>query len=582
VNTLKNIAGSAGANYDQDNQILIKRVTVLIDEASKSGRKFEFSPFRLDSDRRRLLRDDKVVQLGNIPYRILKLLLTHRDKLVPYEAIWKEIWLKSPDRSKDLRSEMNQVNQHILVLRKALGEDFGKCIVNIPGTGYRFSDDEYKQLLGAANRTGISSGRGEIVHESLFHRKTDFKPRIYCADMTQLIAADAYISGLATGRTEPMAASAFEYLTTILCNDTVVFFEKPKVLTLRNPVIRAWHDASLESQKETLKPLAAAVDPSVRHKVMAGAFARFAKGDRYLQTSGFTNAQILAGWTRYQLSDETLQEQYWSTNTVDEMLAALEGFSQAQNLVKGNKDEIREILSRDSIVLSEASRSRWGNRPALDFYLAWSYWSFLKGYRYALKIPDRGIYVCHWLREDACVEGVPFTTVGEKTKFLEGLFPWGIVLTELVTFPGLATSADDIYNIIMKLREYTRSQCRHLAPLAENVTERLDELWRNTRAFLRGALAHIAPPGWERHFKGTQIEQKTLAQLASGPLGLVNDWAELRKALELAIPQTEQPGKKTNITQTLMRIDRYRETANHFVARYRTRFERFWNEHGWI
>ena len=60
---------------------------------------------------------------------------------------------------------------------------------------------------------------------------------IYCVDMTQLIAAGSHIAlpgtvkhlGLRLG-TDPKAAASLECLATILCNDTLVHFQPPKVL----------------------------------------------------------------------------------------------------------------------------------------------------------------------------------------------------------------------------------------------------------------------------------------------------------------------------------------------------------------
>ena len=52
------------------------------------------------------------------------------------------------------------------------------------------------------------------------------------------------------------------------------------------------------------------------------------------------------------------------------------------------------------------------------------YWGFVKGYRYVLDLPKDPIYVCHWLREDACLQGVNVSDAQYDPTF-KRLFPWG-------------------------------------------------------------------------------------------------------------------------------------------------------------
>lgn len=191
---------------------------------------------------------------------------------------------------------------------------------------------------------------------------------VYCADLTQLIAADAHIAKLTTGRTEPLAASAFEYLTTILCNDTLIYFETPKVLTLRTPVIRAWQKAALLSQPKDIPKLPVPVaERSDKHEVISKAFSELVRGQRYLVTSGLTNAQLLSGWTQYQLDDEDLQQQYWSVNKVDEMLGALDAFWNTKGLPTGTQEEIKRTLSTAPVMLSDIAVRTGGNaRPSIS------------------------------------------------------------------------------------------------------------------------------------------------------------------------------------------------------------------------
>lgn len=214
--------------------------------------------------------------------------------------------------------------------------------------------------------------------------------------------------------------------------------------------------------------------------------------------------------------------------------------------------------------------------------MAWGYWNFLKGYRYVLKIPARAAYVCHWLREDVCTEDVPYVTVAGNHDLLKGLFPWGAVLAELATWPDIVHSPGEIYTIIMKLREYTKRNLHRLTPLEDDTLSRLDVLRRNAVDFLQAALALIGPPGWERHIKGKRIEEAVDTLLALGPLGLNPQWKELRKPFEIVMAAPDHRKKTPSRAETVIRIDRYREEAHHFVLCYQDKFEEFWQERGWI
>ncbi len=548
--------------------------------------KYSFGPFRLDVEKNLLLRDNEPVELSELKCRILRVLLDYQDEeVVTYEIFWKKVWNETHERSKDLRPHKHKVTVHIGNIKKVLGK-YGEGIVPVGRRGYRFRvsnsrKDETFSIIrsevppvvqdgGAASRTFVSNA-----------------PRlaapIYCADLTQLIAADAYIAKLTTGRTEPLAASAFEYLTTILCNDTFIYFETPKILTLRTPVMRAWQKAALLSQPKDISKLPVPVsERSDKHEIISKVFSDLVKGRRYLKTSGLTNAQLLSGWTQYQLDDDDLQRQYWSVNTVDEMLAALDAFLSAKSLPKGEQQEVKRTLSKAPVRLSEIAREHWGNRPVLDFQMAWGYWNFVKGYRYVLKIPDRGAYVCHWVREDVCTKGVSFTAVRGDNNLLKGLFPWGAILSELVTWPDLVHSPEEIFSIIMKLREYTKRNFHQLTALEDDALSRTDMLRRNAVAFLQAALASIAPPGWERHINDKRLEEAVDTQLALAPLGLSPKWEELRKPFGILMSLTDCSTTSPSRIEAVIRIDRYREHSHHFVLRHKEKLERFWMDRGWL
>src|SRR6185369_12183238 len=94
---------------------------------------YEFGPFRLDSERGLLLRNDQPVPLTQKSFEILLVLIENREDTVSKDVLLKRVW---PDTFVD---EAN-LTQHISVLRKALGEtpQDRRFIVTVPGRGYRF------------------------------------------------------------------------------------------------------------------------------------------------------------------------------------------------------------------------------------------------------------------------------------------------------------------------------------------------------------------------------------------------------------------------------------------------------------
>jgi len=74
-----------------------------------------------------ILRGDETIKLTKKEWRLLQLLLDHRERVVPYEVIEQRVWPDIPPTSLAIRSQVKN-------LRKKLGVDL---IVNISGVGYR-------------------------------------------------------------------------------------------------------------------------------------------------------------------------------------------------------------------------------------------------------------------------------------------------------------------------------------------------------------------------------------------------------------------------------------------------------------
>ena len=103
---------------------------------SKEAKRFyEFGPFRVDPDKRLLLRDSQPVPLQPKAFETLLVLVQHSEKVVLKDDLMKSVW-------PDTFVEESNLAQNIFVLRKTLGDSVGehRYIVTVPGRGYRFTE----------------------------------------------------------------------------------------------------------------------------------------------------------------------------------------------------------------------------------------------------------------------------------------------------------------------------------------------------------------------------------------------------------------------------------------------------------
>jgi DNA-binding winged helix-turn-helix (wHTH) protein/Tol biopolymer transport system component len=94
---------------------------------------YEFGPFRLDLRRRQLLRGDEVVPLTPKAFDLLRVLVTHADRVIEKDELMKRVW-------PDSYVGEDSLTQNVAVLRKVLGDasDSPKYIATIHKHGYRF------------------------------------------------------------------------------------------------------------------------------------------------------------------------------------------------------------------------------------------------------------------------------------------------------------------------------------------------------------------------------------------------------------------------------------------------------------
>lgn len=158
---------------------------------------YEFGEFRLDAEKRLLLRGDgEPVPLTPKVFDTLLYLLQHRGTVIDKDQFMREIWT-------DTIVEENNLNKNISTLRHILGEKPGehRFIVTVPGKGYKFVSDVeeicYAEKLEEssavpdglnANKFQISDYKFQDEHLKIEGRLRHFKIPLSAA-LALLIAA---------------------------------------------------------------------------------------------------------------------------------------------------------------------------------------------------------------------------------------------------------------------------------------------------------------------------------------------------------------------------------------------------------
>jgi DNA-binding winged helix-turn-helix (wHTH) protein/Tol biopolymer transport system component len=129
---------------------------------------YEFGPFRVDPDKRLLLRDNNPIPLQPKAFETLLVLVQHCEAVVLKDDLMKSVW-------PDTFVEESNLAQNIFVLRKTLGDTAGdhRYIVTIPGRGYRFT--EKVRLVPETDDILLRSVTRIVVEEET-EPETDFLP----------------------------------------------------------------------------------------------------------------------------------------------------------------------------------------------------------------------------------------------------------------------------------------------------------------------------------------------------------------------------------------------------------------------
>jgi two-component system KDP operon response regulator KdpE len=119
---------------------LLARIRALL-RRSNLGRvaetNFKFGPIQVDLERSRVLRNGQVVKLTAMEFKLLRMLVMHRDKVLTHHHILSELW------GPRAVSNTNYLRIYMMHLRRKLGGDVDSAghFQTESGVGYRFVSD---------------------------------------------------------------------------------------------------------------------------------------------------------------------------------------------------------------------------------------------------------------------------------------------------------------------------------------------------------------------------------------------------------------------------------------------------------
>jgi len=170
-----------------------------------------FGPFRIDLERRELMRDGARVQLGSRALDILCVLASANGDVVSKDELMTRVW-------SGLVVEENNIQVHISALRKALddGKNGNSYLITVPGRGYRLIG-----LQTAAPDASSASVAAKNPAGSLKPSIAVFPFRNMSGDVEQEYFADGMVDEIVTG------LSRIKWLSVVSRNSTMIYKNTP-------------------------------------------------------------------------------------------------------------------------------------------------------------------------------------------------------------------------------------------------------------------------------------------------------------------------------------------------------------------
>jgi DNA-binding winged helix-turn-helix (wHTH) protein/Tol biopolymer transport system component len=147
-----------------------------------SGTNWEFERFQVMRELRLLIAGGTPVPLTSKAFDTLVVLIENRDRVVTKDELLRSVW-------PDVEVEEGNLTQQVFLLRKALGETAQqpRCIVTVPGHGYRFTARVHA-IAGDAASTAASTAKAASLPAGPRHRITSIQRGAAAVGLVALLA----------------------------------------------------------------------------------------------------------------------------------------------------------------------------------------------------------------------------------------------------------------------------------------------------------------------------------------------------------------------------------------------------------
>ncbi len=306
---------------------------------------------------------------------------------------------------------------------------------------------------------------------------------IYCMDMTKILSAESYLSREEGSAADPKSKEDFCDIVDVITNDAKVFIKKPDNSSFEQSIFfqLLFHLSELTTGQK----INSGSKINVNNGVFDDALSLASDFQSYYLKP--TVKQDINQWVIFQISDEERQRLFWDTNRLDDLEDALKGLkeglknkiSQIQLDTENYRQTLRKTaMGMDKGMYGYAQRFFDTNKlTPEEFAIAYTFWAFIKGARYASSLNDKNNYCVHWLREDVSKRGRKSEVVA--THSINEDVPWGELINYALEDGGRVMTKESFKEALLELREYTREQ----RVKYENIKYRLEYLNEGFRLF---------------------------------------------------------------------------------------------------
>lgn len=368
---------------------------------------------------------------------------------------------------------------------------------------------------------------------------------VFHMDVTKVVSADSYASELLNhfipqnvdARTDPNGESDFLQLVALSTNNVLLQYRPAKAQRGALSAMCSAISTGTRSLKDPMPPPLNSPGTVTQDALdVVDAYARFES----------TNKQRLIEWVQFQTWDEDIQKVFWDTNRLQELGDALEVYRAGSA-----GTAIFEHALIDDRMLTFAPDEVQRAFTASDFYVAYAFWSYIKGYRFARQMHSSGVYADHWLRHDV-VTKTANQPLGEFEQ-AHRLVPWASLLQRrLQTVSKRDSTVDALISALKEIRKLTVTPRDHEADL-ESPAHRRNLLVRGIQTFDRVM-------GISRSARASRIVQ-ALENLARGSEPFLNAGGVLLEAFRRPIANRISQAETEIEVQVLASI-------NHSVASF--------------